>query len=120
MITLQHQRLAFDAAAASERCFQVLERSRVARGGHDIPTQTILARYDRSRVNLIRLLPALTELKVFDNSAEGDPFRGVAPAPMLILHLARGTIVDSCDLARTPAWAKPIVAAAMRSSRRSG
>ncbi|MBI3491237.1 MAG: zeta toxin family protein [Acidobacteria bacterium] len=92
-------------------------RSRVARGGHDIPEATIRDRYNRSRLNLIRLLPKLTELRVYDNSEEADPFTGIAPVPMLILHVARGTIVRSCPLALTPDWAKPIVASAMRCQR---
>src|SRR5207244_10369114 len=56
-------------------------RARVARGGHDIPAGHIRARYDSSRLNLIRLLPRLTELRVYDNSAEADPRAGVAPEP---------------------------------------
>jgi predicted ABC-type ATPase len=64
-------------------------RSRVARGGHDIPEETIRARYNGSRLNLIRLLRKLTELRVYDNSHEADPFTGLAPEPMLILHIAR-------------------------------
>jgi predicted ABC-type ATPase len=91
-------------------------RSRAARGGHDIPEEEIRNRYDRSRLNLIHLLPKLTELRVFDNSKEADPFSGIAPEPMLILHLVRGAVVRSCDLRLTPEWAKPILMAAMRSS----
>lgn len=88
-------------------------RSRVERGGHDIPEARIRDRYDKSRLNLIHLLPQLTELLIYDNSAEADPHTGVAPEPMLVLHLARGKVVNSCDLALTPDWAKPILAAAM-------
>ncbi|MBI2185964.1 MAG: zeta toxin family protein [Acidobacteria bacterium] len=90
-------------------------RSRVAAGGHGIPEGKIRERYERSRVNLIRLLPQLTELRVFDNSADADPAAGRAPIPLLVLHLANGTIVE-CDLSKVPSWAKPMVAAAMRSS----
>ena len=32
-------------------------RARVAKGGHDIPEAQVRARYDSSRLNLIRLLP---------------------------------------------------------------
>lgn len=91
-------------------------RARVARGGHDIPASIIRERYDRSRINLIRLLPHLTELRVFDNSADADPAAGAAPAPLLVLHMLNGTIAATCDLSRVPEWAKPIVAAAARSS----
>jgi predicted ABC-type ATPase len=88
-------------------------RARVARGGHDIPEARIRERYDRSRLNLVRLLPRLTELRVYDNSAEADPHAGKAPEPVLVLHTAGGRVVATCDLALTPEWAKPIVAAAL-------
>jgi predicted ABC-type ATPase len=91
-------------------------RARVARGGHDIPEPQIRARYDSSRLNLIRLLPRLTELRVYDNSAEADPREGAAPEPELLLHLARGRVVRSCALPRTPEWAKPILAAALKAA----
>ncbi len=92
-------------------------RARVAKGGHDIPEPAIRDRYDRSRLNLIRLLPALTELRVYDNSDEADPDAGATPEPKLLLHMASGRIVDACDLAATPAWAKPILGAAIKSQR---
>ena len=91
-------------------------RSRVARGGHDIPAEQVRARYDTSRLNLVRLLPRLTELRVYDNSAEADPRAGVPPEPLLVLHMLRGKIVRACPLAQTPDWAKPILAAAIRSA----
>ena len=91
-------------------------RSRVERGGHDIPENTIRERYERSRVNLIRLLPRVTELRVFDNSADRDPAAGAAPTPLLVLHMVNGKIVAMCDPPRVPGWAKPIVAAAMHVS----
>jgi predicted ABC-type ATPase len=89
-------------------------RSRVEKGGHDIPEPRIRERYDRGRLNLIQLLPRLTELRVYDNSLEADPHAGVAPEPKLVLHLVRGKVVTTCDLTLTPDWAKPILAAAMK------
>ena len=91
-------------------------RARVARGGHEIPAEQVRARYDSSRLNLIRLLPKLTELRVYDNSAEADPHAGVAPEPRLVLHMLSGKIVRSSALPQTPEWVKPIVAAAMKVS----
>jgi predicted ABC-type ATPase len=92
-------------------------RQRVARGGHDIPHQKIVERYDAARTNLIRLLPQLASVRVYDNSAEADPARGLTPAPRLLLHCARQRIVAPTKLrsllACTPAWAKPIVASAL-------
>ena len=89
-------------------------RSRAARGGHDIPDAKIRERYDHSRVNLIELMPRLTELRVFDNSFEADPQAGRAPRPTLILHLAKGRIVKMVNLAETPQWARALVAAAFQ------
>jgi predicted ABC-type ATPase len=89
-------------------------RARVAKGGHDIPEPRIRERYDASRLNLIRLLPRLSELWVYDNSKEADPDAGVAPEPRLVLHVRQGAIVGPRDLSLTPAWAKAIVAAAMK------
>jgi len=89
-------------------------RARVARGGHDIPEEKIRQRYQDSRLHLIDLLPFLTELYVYDNSKEADPATGKAPKPLLVLHMHRRKIVAPPDLSRTPAWAKPIVAAAIK------
>jgi predicted ABC-type ATPase len=91
-------------------------RARVARGGHDIPEAKIRERYDRSRINLIELMPRLTEVRVFDNSLEADPYAGRPPLPKLILHLAKGKIMEMVDLADTPRWAKALVAAAVKIS----
>lgn len=88
-------------------------RARVAKGGHDIPEAIIRERFDRSRINLIELMPKLTELRVYDNSQEADPDASVAPEPELLLHMARGKIVSLAHLASIPDWAKPIVAAAV-------
>ena len=89
-------------------------RARVRRGGHDIPEERIRERYARSRLNLIRLMPKLTELRVYDNSREADPHAGVAPVPFLVLHFTRGRISQICELTSTPDWAKPIVLAALK------
>ncbi|HEY4187687.1 MAG TPA: ZTL protein [Polyangia bacterium] len=92
-------------------------RARVAHGGHDIPEEKIRARYSAGRLNLIRLMPRLTELRVYDNSAEADPWKGHTPTPLLVLHMASGQIITTCDLTSTPDWAKPVMAAALRSSK---
>jgi len=89
-------------------------RNRVEAGGHDIPEADIRRRWRHSRLNLIQLLPALTELRVYDNSAAADPKAGLAPRPVLILHVERGHIAGPQDLSATPGWAKPIVAAALK------
>ena len=88
-------------------------RARVRRGGHDIPEADIRRRFENSRLNLIHLMAHLAALRVYDNSVEADPAKGAEPRPRLVLHLERGKIAGPTDLRRTPAWAKPIVAAAL-------
>ena len=92
-------------------------RARVAAGGHDIPEDKIRERFVNSRLNLIRLLKKATEVRVYDNSVEGDPGAGKRPALRLILWTARGRVVETCQLDQVPEWAKPILAEALRSTR---
>jgi predicted ABC-type ATPase len=89
-------------------------RARVASGGHDIPEERIRARYDASRANLSLLLPKTTSVKVYDNSYDAVVERGEAPRPKLLLDFASGRIKNRRDFRRTPDWAKPIVAAALK------
>lgn len=89
-------------------------RARVARGGHAIPEQTIRRRFEHSRLNLIRLLPVLAALRVYDNSAPADPAAGKTPAPLLLMHMERGWIMHPRNMPPAPDWAKPIVASAMK------
>jgi predicted ABC-type ATPase len=88
--------------------------ARVRRGGHPIPEKTIRLRYERSRLNLIQLLPSLSALWVYDNSHDAEPEADGTPAPRLVLHLRAGHILEPEDLSKTPGWAKPIVAAALQ------
>jgi predicted ABC-type ATPase len=106
----------FYVGLASPEMHLARVRQRVAGGGHDIPEEAIRRRWRHSRLNLISLLPVLTELRVYDNSAVGDPAKGVAPQPVLVLHVVRGEILAPPDLSATPGWAKPIVAAALKLS----
>ena len=87
--------------------------ARVRRGGHAIPEEIIRRRYERSRLNLVQLMPSLAELRVYDNSADADPEAGQVPTPQLVLHLEAGRTVGPEDLSQAPDWAKPIVAAAL-------
>jgi predicted ABC-type ATPase len=104
---------------ASPELHIVRVRSRVAAGGHDIPEAKIRQRYESSRLNLVGLMPNLTELRVFDNSEEADPRSGIAPRPTLLLHMDRGTIVNMCELTKAPQWVKPILLTAMKLASRN-
>ena len=88
--------------------------ARVRRGGHPIPEEIIRRRYERSRLNLVQLLPSLAALRIYDNSDHADPEAGELPTPRLLLHLEAGHILGPEDLSQTPDWAKPIVAAALQ------
>jgi predicted ABC-type ATPase len=91
-------------------------RARVASGGHDIPEGKIRERYTQSRLNLIRLLPHLSELRLYDNSLQGDPKTGKAPQPCLLLHWKSGHIASLGDHTSIPDWAKPVLSAAMQAT----
>lgn len=94
--------------------------ARVAAGGHDIPEAKIRERCVQAPLNLISLMPSLSELKLYDNSATvavGSP----VPDPALMLHVRSGQVAYPLalqDLQRTPGWAKPIVKAARDFARR--
>lgn len=89
-------------------------QARVIAGGHAIPEANIRERYPRALANLIGLHPYLSQLQVYDNSAEAND--GVIPDPVLVMEMEQGglrwprTVVE---LRRTPVWAKPVVGAAL-------
>lgn len=90
---------------------------RVKVGGHAIPEQKIRERWVTSRANLISLLPVLAQLQVFDNSAEAAHGEDI-PDPILLLEMTQGRLTfpapnDAKALRATPAWAQPIVQAAI-------
>lgn len=102
-------------------------KARVKKGGHDIPEADIRRRFDQSRLQLIDLLPDLTELRVYDNSHEANPHKGLAPKPQLLLHWQKvaqpgghsathQVLTPSTpeQLKLTPEWAKPVVMAALK------
>jgi predicted ABC-type ATPase len=94
-------------------------RSRVANGGHDIPETKIRERWIGSRANLIKLMPRLAHLQVFDNSAEALPGEDI-PDPVLVLEMVGGRMVfpepqNAPALMATPEWARPVVQAAIES-----
>ena len=92
--------------------------ARVAVGGHAIPEAAIRTRWVRARENLVLLMPHLARLQVWDNSR--DVARGASvPDPQLLLEMIDGRLVqpsaqDAKALQATPAWAQPLVGAALR------
>lgn len=51
---------------------------RVSQGGHDVPTNKLLARYPRTLANLQRAIRSLPLVFVYDNSDLAEPFRLIA------------------------------------------
>ena len=93
---------------------------RVARGGHDIPEGKIRERWERSRANLVALLPYLKSLQVYDNSISVLPGQAI-PQPVLVLDFDRSEVIhpsrtDAAALSLVPDWAKPIIQAAFELS----
>ena len=94
---------------------------RVQYGGHDIPEAKIRERWVGSLANLVRLMPVLARLQVFDNSAPADA-DGFIPNPVLVLDMEGGQVSfpdpnNAAALAQVPAWARPVVEAAYRCAR---
>ena len=92
--------------------------ARVAAGGHSIPEEKIRERYPLAQVNLIKLMPHVAYIKVYDNSAEA-PADGTVPDPILVLQMENGQVLspapdDLNALRRVPEWAKSILEAALR------
>ena len=96
-------------------------KSRVKKGGHPIPEADIRKRWFSSHLNLIRLLPHVTNLRVYDNSAERNPDKGQAPEPNLVLSVTNGRIdfPGPSEVKDTPEWAQPIVVAAFKTLRQA-
>lgn len=88
--------------------------ARVAAGGHDIPETKVRERFDASRSNLVKLMPHLASLRVYDNSIEADPRAGRRPQPLLLLQMQQRRVIAHAPLRSVPAWAKPLLAAALR------
>jgi predicted ABC-type ATPase len=87
-------------------------KARVELGGHDIPEADIRKRWNSSRRNLLKLLPHLDSLRLYDNSEEADPKKGTPPQPELLLHIAGKKMVGIASK-EAPEWAKPIIAGAL-------
>lgn len=90
-------------------------RARVKAGGHDIPETKIRERYPAALANLIVLMPCLSHLRVYDNTAEARPGQAI-PDPVLLIELEMGRCTWPADLkslADTPDWAKPLMEAAL-------
>lgn len=97
---------------------------RVAHGGHHIAEEKIRERWSTSRLNLIKLLPRLSRLQVFDNSTDVEPGQEIGD-PALVLDLKDGDVLipdasDAAAMTAVPPWARPIVEAALKAAHGAG
>jgi predicted ABC-type ATPase len=88
-------------------------KQRVAAGGHDIPEDKIRERWGNSILNLIKLMPYLSALKVFDNSVEVARNKEI-PNPVKVLEIIDGVVnypdfADVTALRQVKEWAKPLI-----------
>ena len=68
---------------------------RVTHGGHDVPDDKILTRYQRTLSNLRRAIQTLPTVAIFDNSDLRDPYKFLA-------GYEDGKLMERCDV--WPAW----------------
>lgn len=73
--------------------------SRVADGGHDVPSERLPRRYQQSLLNLKEALKFVPEVLVYDNSSAESPFD-------LALHIVNGKTVSRAE--PLPAWLEGI------------
>jgi len=95
--------------------------ARVAAGGHPIPEEKIRERYSQAQMNLIKLMPHVAYIKVYDNSVEAAA-DGTVPDPALVLEMEDGKVTfpapeNLSALQRAPEWTKSILEAALRGGR---
>ena len=51
---------------------------KVSQGGHDVPDEKLLSRFDRTRANFLRAIEQLPHVILFDNSNLSHPYRRIA------------------------------------------
>jgi predicted ABC-type ATPase len=92
--------------------------ARVAAGGHPIPEEKIRERYPLAQLNLIKLMPHVSYIQVYDNSVQAAA-DGTLPDPLLVLEMENGKVISPAPddleaLQRVPEWSKPVLEAALR------
>jgi predicted ABC-type ATPase len=92
--------------------------ARVVAGGHPIPEEKIRERYRQAPMNLIKLMPHVAYIRVYDNTEEAAA-DGTVPDPVLVLEMENGKAISPAPddlevLQRAPEWTKPILEAALR------
>jgi predicted ABC-type ATPase len=63
---------------SSSATSEVRVAMRVSQGGHDVPTEKLIARFPRTLENLRKSIRILPHVLVFDNDNLSDPYRRIA------------------------------------------
>lgn len=117
--TRTHDVLIWFCGLSSSELHIARVKARVAAGGHPIPEEKIRERYPLAQLNLIKLMPHVAYIQVYDNSIEAAA-DGTVPNPLLVLEMENGQVIspvpDNLEaLQSAPEWTKPILEAALRS-----
>jgi predicted ABC-type ATPase len=117
--TRSHDVLIWFCGLSSPELHIARVKARVAAGGHPIPEEKIQERYPLAQLNLIKLMPHVACIQVYDNSTEASA-DGTVPDPLLALEMENGRVIsptpdDLNALRNAPEWTKPILEAALRS-----
>ena len=73
---------------------------RVSQGGHDVPTEKLIARFPRTLANLKAAIPDLPHVLIFDNDDLRRPFRRIA-----VFERGRQMSLE----APLPRWFRPLL-----------
>jgi predicted ABC-type ATPase len=117
--TKTHDVLIWFCGASSPELQIARVKARVTAGGHTIPEEKIRERYPLAQLNLIKLMPHVAYMTVYDNSAEAG-IDGTVPDPLLVFEMQDGRTVSPASddlkaLKHAPEWTKSILEAALRS-----
>lgn len=97
-------RMWFVGVTGVERCVARV-RARAERGGKGLADEHTRLAYERCFRNLMQLLPFLTELRVYDNSADRQTTADGVPDPVELLHVAGGHLQYIREGDEMPEWA---------------
>lgn len=77
-------------------------KTRVQAGGHDVPTEKLQARYERSLDNLERAIHQLPRVLIYDNSSFVNPH-------LFLAEFRQGNLFRQTEGAAMPKWAVSIL-----------
>jgi len=96
---------------------RVIER--VSKGGHDIPHAKIHERWNNSIHNVMGLIPRVTKISAYDNSA---PLVNNKPEPIKLFSLDGNQLtifIEQKELDAIPEWVKPLIGVANRPAKQA-